>query len=215
LDWDQGYRGQVTNFIVHHFAGSSGDPRGIEGDNFRDNNDVQPRSAPEVTLGTIVASGAGSSDQGIVLRRGSWGFLSGLVVSGFAEAGIDLRDGAWAQAGGWPDGVVAEDSCFSGNNPNFIEDVDCGPEANEGATDCNDFSEAGGADPTDEANYFPENTNMPLQGNIEADPDLGDISGALDGSSAPDYSVGNGDCAGAFAPSGTDWTAGWTAFPAD
>ncbi len=207
LDWDQGYRGQVTNFIVHHFAGSSGDPRGIEGDNLSSSNDVQPRSAPEVSFGTIVASGTGSNDQGIVLRRGSWGVLSGLVVSSFADAGVDLRDGAWAQGGGWPDGIVVEDSCFWDNNPNYPVDEGCDLE--DPISDCNDND---GSDV-----YFPENVELAeaaLGNSTDQDPMLGDISPAADGGT-PDYSVGNAACAGAFAPDGIDWTTGWTAFPAN
>ena len=78
--------------------------------------------------------------------------------------------------------------------------------------DCNDESDENAG------NYFPEDDNLaPL--NTVADPMLGDFSGAVDDSSAPDYSVGNAGCMGAFATmgadNGTDWTTGWTAFPAD
>ena len=33
LDWDQGWRGSATNFIVDHQLPKSGDPNGIEADN--------------------------------------------------------------------------------------------------------------------------------------------------------------------------------------
>lgn len=207
IDWDQGYTGSVMNFIVHHFAGSSDDPRGIEADNFRDNNDVEPRSAPQVMNGTLVATEGTSNQQGIVLRRGTWGQLDGLVVSGWARAGIDIRDGAWDESGGWPTGLLVENSCFNANSPNFpVDSPDCSVADPD---DCNDESAQ------NPGTYFPEDTNMPAQGNLEVDPGLGDFSGAVDGSATPDYSVSNGSCAGAFAPSGTDWTTGWTAFPAD
>jgi hypothetical protein len=192
IDWDQGFKGSVTNFIVHHFAGTSPDPRGIEADNFRDNNDLEPRSAPQVANGTIVATeGTGSNQQGVVLRRGTWGVLDGLVVYNWAEAGVNVADSGWAQEGGWPTGLVVENSCFFDNNPNYPQD--------------------------DDDDGFAEDTELAdaARGNLEEDPQLGDFSGAVDGSSAPDYSVGNANCHGAFAPSRTDWTTGWTAFPAD
>ncbi|HSN84635.1 MAG TPA: hypothetical protein VLS88_18790, partial [Polyangiales bacterium] len=196
IDTDQGYSGTVMNFIVHHFAGSSDDPRGIEADNFSQNNDVEPRSAPQMMYGTVVATAETSNQQGIVLRRGTFGVLDGLVVSGWASAGVDLRDGAWDEAGGWPTGLLVTNSCFFGNGPNFPDDDNDESAQNPGT-------------------FFPEDTNMPAQNNIEVDPGLGDFSGAVDGSATPDYSVSNTDCDGAFAPSGDDWTADWTAFPAD
>jgi len=218
IDWDQGFNGSVTNFIVHHFAGSSDDPRGIEADNFSSNNNVQPRSAPQVQYGTVVATAATTNNEGIVLRRGTWGSLDGLVVSGWNRAGVDIRDGAWDVAGGWPDGLLVTNSCFDNNTPDFPEDVGCMEDPDDpgnptGDEDCNDYS--GSGDFSDLANYFPENTNMPAQNNLEEDPGLGDFSGAVDGSGTPDYSVSNANCEGAFAPSGDDWTTGWTAFPAD
>ena len=207
IDWDQGYNGTVENFIVHHFAGSSDDPRGIEADNFSQNNDVEPRSAPDVINGTLVASPGTQNQQGMVLRRGTWGTVDGVVVAGWSRAGVDIRDGSWDVAGGWPTGLLVANGCFDGNGPpNFPTDVDCGGASEE---DCNDESDS------TPGSYFPEDTNMPTQGNIEEDPGLGDFSGAVDGSSTPDYSVSNANCAGAFAPAGTDWTVGWTAFPAD
>ena len=55
LDWDQGWRGSATNFIVDHSAPRSDDPRGIEGDNFSDNQNVEPRSNPSVARSACVA----------------------------------------------------------------------------------------------------------------------------------------------------------------
>ena len=77
--------------------------------------------------------------------------------------------------------------------------------------DCNDPEGVIAADTFDEA------TEMAAAalGNLEEDPGLGDFSGAVDDSGTPDYSVSNANCMGAFAPDGTDWTTGWTAFPAD
>jgi hypothetical protein len=196
VDWDQGYRGTITNFIVHHFAGSSDDPRGIEADNFSQNNDVEPRSNPTVQYGTLVASPGTTNQQGIVLRRGTWGTVDGVVVSGWASAGVDLRDGSWDVAGGWPTGLLVTNGCFDDNAPNFPVDDNDESSVNAGT-------------------FFDEDSEMPGQDNLEEDPGLGDFSGAVNGTGTPDYSVTNTNCEGAFAPGGTDWTTGWTAFPAD
>ena len=222
VDWDQGYVGTVRNFIVHHYAGRTDDPRGIEADNFSTETSITPRSNPTVEYGTIVADPPDTFvDQGVVLRRGTWGALEGLVVENYANAaGVDIRDDGWVT--GWPTDLSVSNSCFWQNNPNYPTDVDCTGGDPPGTEDCNDYSESG--DVTDEANYFPENTNMPMQANLEEDPQTGDYStAATGGMPAPDYSVGNfapttGNCMGAFASdvpamNGVDWTAGWTAYP--
>jgi hypothetical protein len=206
LDWDQGYRGTIQYFIVHHFASTSSSPNGIEADNFGDgDNNVEPRSAPDLMMGTIIGDNrpAGS---GIVTRVGTWATISGAAVVGFGGAGYDMRNGAWSVEGGWPAGIFVDDSCFDDNGINFpVDSEDCS--AND-ADDCNDESDV----TADE--YFAEDTELTdaARGNAEVDPQLGDVSGACDDESIPDYSLSNPDCAGAFASDG-DWTVGWTAFP--
>ena len=209
LDWDQGYRGAIRCFIGHHFNASSNDPRGIEGDNSRNNNNVSPRSTPYVQYGTLIGDATAPvsvTDQGIVVRRGSCGAIHDVVVYGFGSAGYDYRDGAWAAPMSWPTNTTVEGSCFMGNDPNYPEDLDCG---SDGEQDCNDDDGAG--------MLFPESEALAdaARGNAETDPELGDVSGAVDDSGVPDYSVGSDDCVGGFGPGGTDWTAGWTAYPVD
>lgn len=212
LDTDQGYTGTISNAIVHHFAGRSDDPRGIEADNWKTNRDVEPRSAPTFAYVTLIGdaeSASAQTEQGVVLRRGSFGVLDGLVVVDFNKAGVDLRDDAWDKTGGWGTGLLVQNSCFDNNSPNYPEDVGCDLE--DPTSDCND------SDDGDPEAFFAENSEITMEGlnNLEEDPQLGDVSGAEDGSSVPDYSVANANCMGAFAPSGTDWTTAWTAFPAN
>jgi hypothetical protein len=202
LDWDQGYRGTVDNFIVHHFTSTSSSPNGIEADNFGDgDNNVEPRSAPDITNGTVIGDDR-AEGSGVVTRVGTWGVLDGLVVVGFGGAGYDMRNGAWSVDGGWPTGLVVENSCFDDNGVNYPDDDN---------------------DPKDEsapamtADLFDEPTLLAdaMRSNLEGDPGLGDFStAATGGDPAPDYSLTNDDCLGAFGgPSGMDWTTGWTAFP--
>jgi len=198
IDWDQGYRGTITNFIVDHFAPRSGDPRGMETDNNGGDFNSAPRSAPTVRYGTLI--GSAGTDRGIVNREGTFGVQSGLVVVGFEAGGYDMRDTAWAQTGGWGEGLVVEQSCFFDNTPNYLVDDN----------DPNDAMDA----------FFDEPDELAAAGlgNLEEDPELGDTSGSANGGT-PNYSVSNPNCMGAFATegadSGTDWTADWTAYPVE
>lgn len=201
LDWDQGWRGKADNLIVHHFSSNTSSPNGIEADNQGSgDNNVQPRSAPEVSNATIIGDGR-VEGSGVVTRVGTWGILDGLVVVGFGGAGYDMRNGAWSVAGGWPEGIVVENSCFDDNGENYPVDEN----------DEKDESVAGGAD------FFDEPTLLAdaARNNFEEDPELGNFdSAATGGNPAPDYSLANENCLGAFGgPGGTDWTADWTAYP--
>jgi len=202
LDWDQGYRGTIDNFIVHHFSSSTTSPNGVEADNYGSgDNNVQPRSAPQLTNGTIIGDGR-TEGSGVVTRVGTWGILDGLVVVGFGGKGFDMRNGAWSVAGGWPDGIVVSNSCFDGNGENYPVDED----------DAKDSSAAGGT-----ADFFDEPMLLSdaARNNFEEDPGLGNFStAATGGSPAPDYSLTNDNCLGAFGgTAGADWTADWTAYP--
>ena len=211
LDTDQGYSGTISNAIVHHFAPRSGDPRGIESDNWSTNNNVAPRTG--ATFENVTLIGDAQTDQGVVLRRGSFGVIDGGVIVDFAASGVDYRDAAWDQAGA-DAGLTLTNTCMNGNSPDLPTDVNCvsdGEGGSEGDEDCNDWDMLG--DVTDEASFFAEDTEL-APGVTVVDPGLGDVSGAANGGT-PDYSVSNASCAGAFAPDGTDWTTGWTAYPAN
>ena len=202
IDWDQGYRGSVDYFIVHHFASTTSSPNGIEADNYGDGEDrnVQPRSAPDVVNGTVIGDGR-PEGSGIVTRVGTWAGIDGVAVVGFGGAGYDMRDGAWSVTGGWPDGIVVENSCFDANGENYPDDD-------------NDPKDA--TAPAMAADFFDEPTLLAdeARNNFEADPGIGDVSAACTGEGTPNYALTNDNCAGAFGgPGGTDWTTGWTSFP--
>jgi len=187
LDWDQGWRGSATNFIVDHQLPKSGNPNGIEADNSGDRPDAEPRSNPTITNGTLI--GAPDTLFGMHLRRGTIGSLSGLIVTGFADAGIDVDGTGWD--GAWPTTFSVRDSCFWNNNPDY-------------AVDENDPEK----EPSDPALYFDEPTELAdgLGNTTDQDPELADPANN-------DYAAGNENCAGAFAPDGVDWTTNWTSYP--
>lgn len=212
LDTDQSYSGTISNAIVHHFAGRSDDPRGIEADNWNSNQNAEPRSNPTFQYVTLIGdagSAAENTQQGAVLRRGTFGTIDGAVIVDFNRAGVDIRDSAWAQDGGYPDNLNVTNTCFNNNGPDLPTDdpVPCPADPDDANSDCNDQD--------GEGNAFPEDTDLATGNFLGEDPQLGDVSGAVDGSGTPDYSVSNGNCMGAFAPDGTDWTQGWTEYSAN
>ncbi|MGB5811111.1 MAG: hypothetical protein WBG86_11310 [Polyangiales bacterium] len=211
LDWDQGWRGDADFVIVHHFASTTSSPNGIEADNNGSgDNNVEPRSAPNVTNATIIGDGR-PEGSGVVTRVGTWGVLNGLVVVDFGGAGYDMRNGAWSVAGGWPTGIVVNGSCFDNNSPNYPVDANADPLCDPVETDCNDEADA------QDGTYFAEDELLAVaeRNNSEADPGLGDFStAATGGSPPPDYSVSNAACQGGLGGvDGDDWTATWTAYP--
>ncbi len=189
LDWDQGWRGKADNLIVHHFSSNTSSPNGIEADNQGSgDNNVQPRSAPEVSNATIIGDGR-VEGSGVVTRVGTWGILDGLVVVGFGGAGYDMRNGAWSVAGGWPDGIVVENSCFDDNGENYPVDEN----------DEKDESVAGGADFFDEPTTSRRTPTCPPRTTSRRTPSSGTSTRPLPvATRTPDYSLANANCLGAF-----------------
>ena len=213
LDWDTGWRGDADDVIIHHFASSTGSPNGIEADNNEDSNNTEPRSAPNVTNVTIIGDGSrggtAADGWGIVHRVGSWGVLSGLVVEGFGAGGYDMRNGAWSVPGGWPSGIVVENSCFDNIGPNYPADTNDEAETDEMVCMGNCLT-----------GLFDEPTQLAdaARSNTEAASglDFAAIRPACTGTGTPDYAITNTACLGAFGGVGSDndWTTGWTAYPA-
>ncbi len=199
LDWDQGWRGNAQFFIVHQFAGKSDDPRGIEADNNGNAPAVEPRSEPSVSCGTIVHDGNGLADRGVLLRRGTLGTLDQLIIAGFPSAGFDIRDEDETVVNledDWPESLVLENSYLFDNDPDY----------GQGESD----------DEKDEDFPEPARAGDAARNNTTGtDPDFGDISGAVDGLSTPDYVADSISDAGAFCNTTTDWTEDWTSFPQD
>ena len=64
---------------------------GIEADNNGDDNTAAPRSHPTISNVTLIGvPGGASSDVGMLLREGTAGALSNMVVTGFADACLDV-----------------------------------------------------------------------------------------------------------------------------
>lgn len=90
LDWDFGWTGKAQYLIVQQ--GSELGNNGIEADNYDKGNDFLPRSAPEIWNATFIGRAAGGAEKSIAmtLRRGTAGKLHNVIVTGFADGGVDV-----------------------------------------------------------------------------------------------------------------------------
>lgn len=95
LDWQLGWRGMVQFAVAHQYP-LRGD-KGIEADNSEFNFAAPFRSNPIMANLTLVGTnaptpGAGASNRGIHLRRGTGGAIVNSVILGFRGPGLDLSD---------------------------------------------------------------------------------------------------------------------------
>ncbi len=103
MDWTHGWAGNVQYVVVKQDPNAANDKeRGIEADNFEDNNDASPRSQPSIANATFIG---GPSDNktttGMVLRRGTGFNMTHVIVTGFEKC-LDLDSDATFAAAGTP-----------------------------------------------------------------------------------------------------------------
>lgn len=123
LDFQLGFTGAVQ-YAIYVQNGQTTDPtirdsRGIEGDNSEFDNAATPRSDPDFCNVTLVGAKAqtgfadnGGSDSGILLRRGTRGQLANFIVTGYQDAGAELRDVSTTQ-----------EACVDGNADGIPESL--------------------------------------------------------------------------------------------
>ena len=224
LDWDMGWTGRVQYLIVQQNAVVGN--YGFESDSNENNADATPRSHPvlwNVTLiGSDAAPGEAGKEQGaMLLRRGTAAEVNNAVIAHFADFAVDVAGYAsvlQAEAGDL--GIAS--SYFHRNARDIDAGFPAGFDVADGTeNDCE--APAPGCTGFDEQAFF----EAEELGNTWADPEL---TAPLDLAS-PDFAPAAGSPVlegGATPPSGfdssatfigaigeTDWTAGWTAYPAD
>ena len=92
LDWNDGWTGRGQFFVLQGAEDKTGD-NGIEADNNRADNAALPRSNPTLSNLTIIGSPDHfQSDFGILLREGTAGQISNAIVAGFNAACLDIDD---------------------------------------------------------------------------------------------------------------------------
>jgi hypothetical protein len=203
--------------IVQQYADES--DNAFESDNWEDNNDATPRSAPEIWNFTLIGPNDPSGEQrGMVLRRGTHGIMSNGLIMGFGNAAIDVRDAATVAGALASPPTLSVDStvfyqCGSGDDwfdeeaPGTDDDDDDGFDEESFFMDearSNQFS----VDPELVAAFenstpgFAPSADSPIKAGAGTPP----ANGFFDTSAT---------FIGAIEAGGVDWTAGWAAFPAN
>jgi hypothetical protein len=219
FDTDFGNVGTVQFLVIQQDPDgvNSSDPQGFEWDNNGDDNDATPRSAPTVYNATLVgANDSAGIQNGIILRRGTWGVLRNLIVLGFPVSALDVRDAA-SVAGTEedPPELMIENSLFFENGGDGMTHFPAEP--TDGTADDDDAAFV-------EEDFF---TDAARENVFDEDPELGDAysltapdfvpaagSPAADGAATPPSGFDtSATYMGAFEPGGDDWTEGWTAYP--
>jgi hypothetical protein len=212
VDWDYGWNG-LAQFIVIQQSAVDGN-NGFEADNQKDNNDAMPRSMPKIWNATVIGSGVAAGEAGATqafatLRRGTAGQIHNAIIAHFADRPYNIADEATvAQIDA--DALKLTHSIFFSNAG--ANEVAMAPETGDDDDD-------GGYDD----NLF---ANDAADMNRFVDPMLEDAlnldapnfmvkagSPALTGGKTPMAGDTTATYVGAFGA--TDWTAGWTAYPAN
>lgn len=194
LDWTDGWQGKLQFMVMQQYD-DNGD-NGIEADNNGEDNAAEPFSAPTISNLTIIGSPeSSSSDLGVLLREGTKGLLSNVIVTGWNEGCIDVdHDQTWSN--GAAGDLMLSHSIVWCESENFIVDEDTGSVEDWFlAQDGNQVADPKLADPT--------NATVPGFAPMSGSP-------ALSGASVPaDSFFTQVDFIGAVGAD-EDWTAGWT-----
>jgi hypothetical protein len=202
LDWDLGWSGKVQFLVIQQKTGR-GD-KGIEADSNRNDNELLPRSAPEIWNMTMIgANGAVADVQGGVhLRRGTAGKINNSIVSGFTKFAVDV-DGASSVA-------QFTATALALKNVYFVKATNATAVWPAGF-DTDTFDEAAqiGGDAT---NHIDVDVKLGAAFNITA-PDWKPAAGSpvLTGCATPPTGL-DGSATYCGAIGATDWTAGWTKY---
>lgn len=119
FDWTDGWTGHLQFAAANSNNASSGDPRGIEGDNLSSQNDALPFSNPKIANYTLI--GSPTNVQGQLVRRGSKGTFINGIISGF-NPGFDVDSSQTFT--NYNNGELVFESIALDNGTNFATDSD-------------------------------------------------------------------------------------------
>lgn len=211
LDWDLGWSGKAQFVIVQQKPGR-GD-KGIEADNNRNNNELAPRSAPELWNVTLIGGNGGDADPqgGMHLRRGTAGKINNAIVGYFGHYAVNV-DGASTVAQFNAGALAVKNTYFVKSDTDSALWPTGFDVPASGVEDDGGFNEAAtiGGDAT---NHMNVDVKLPDARNLTA-PSFKPMAGSpvLTGCGTPPAGF---DTTATFcgAIGATDWTAGWTRFP--
>ncbi|MCB9741418.1 MAG: hypothetical protein H6741_29945 [Alphaproteobacteria bacterium] len=190
MDWTDGWRGKAQHVVLMPWS-DQGD-QGIEADNNGDSNEALPRATP--TIANVTVLGTPSNDIGVLLREGTAGELHNIIVANFGDGCLSVDgDSALAQASS---GALSIQYGWLDCQTPYFED--------DGTVQA--WFEAGTGNATGPSGLT----------HNEGAPGFMPGSGAANGGPGPsDAWFDDAAYYGAIDPNGSDWTAGWTSFPAN
>ncbi|MEM7232285.1 MAG: hypothetical protein AAF517_08935, partial [Planctomycetota bacterium] len=204
FDYSFGWTGR-GQFWVGQKADDEGD-RGIEADGSEEVFDATPLTSPTIANVTFIGSGSdGTSDTGIVQRRGVVGSIYNAIVMGWQDAGYDIDDAATASNDGGS--LSIDTSVFFDNN----EDAELGDGDESGF----DFTSDEALRTRGDDNIFATDSPIVDPYTLGAPDFRAQNDGATAGTdvSAIDSYFDATSYRGAVAPTGDDWTqADWISY---
>jgi hypothetical protein len=219
LDWDFGWAGNGQFIIVQQNPDVGN--HGFEADNNADDVTAQPNSNPNLWNIDLIGSGvepgtAGKTQGGMMLRRGTQGSINNAIVAFFTDFAINIDE---PETAGYLEGgdlAVVDSFVFeNAGGEDWPADIDtvAGDETTDDIDEAvffNDNAVALGLSiGTDPALTDPLNLDAPDFLPIDLSPVLG--AGATP--PADDFFDPTATFIGAIGDD--DWTAGWTAYPAN
>jgi hypothetical protein len=224
LDWDFGWSGTAQFLIVQQNALVGN--HAIEADNNVDANDAEPRSNPTIWNATLIGSdqdpgAAGKTQGGMMLRRGTAGAIHNAIIAHFSDWAIDVADYSTVLLAEQGDlGVHA--SYFFDNANDVGDGFPSGFDVADGIEDdcaapgpaCTGYDEAA-LFAGDATNVFGDDPGLAAPLDLDA-PSFLPAEGSPVATGGDPPPVGFDTSATFIGAMGDeDWTAGWTAYPAD
>ena len=199
LDCDQGWQGLAQFVIVHQYAGV-GD-NAIECDSTGEGFASTPRTQANIWNATFIGQ---TDTRGMVLREGVSGSISNLIIQDMGKEPFDVRNAETAAL--WPAELSISNSHMC-NNGNFTSES--GEDDDDGS-----FIEMTAIADASLNNSFITGSSCPVDStaaDFETNPSYAPGT-ALMGAAPP---IGDTTATFAGAIGDTNWTAGWTAYPAN
>jgi len=213
FDWGQGYTGGAQFLVVKQAADDA--DRAIEADNDKGNPNATPVSMPILANMTLIGLPNGDqSADGILLRRGTGAKIYNSIVTGFADACIDIDETATMDRA-YMNGAYTGELMIANSFVDCQTDFESGDQDLNGDTAKDTFADVGRKMVAD---WFAESGS---NNNATATADLnsyglpqGAFASSVQGLpfTAPDSRFINTNYAGAFDPAAAspNWTEGWT-----
>lgn len=204
LDWDRGWRGGIQFLAVQQDANGE---NAIEADNWEDDPNAIPRSAPVICNATFVGDRSAREQRGALLRRGTAGEIANSIFMGYQLYAINIH--------GEESGQQVRDGALTLHHNLFYDIAGDAFFPEEAESDDGDLDEASTFMDEAMGNLFNADPDLSDPFNLRAPglvPEEGSVVEGAGVIPSEDEFDSSANYLGAFAPGQTPWTAGWTAF---